>query len=484
MKKVMKNKRILGIIAVGLLAVLLAATGVIASPPVGLNGPPPPVASKITYQGQLTDSVGNPLSGNYDMEFQFWTALGDGSQAGSTIAKSDVEVVNGLFSVKLEVDQSDFNGQGLWLQIRVRPSGGSWDDWMTPRQQILPVPYALSLKPGAIIEGDSAYGLSSITTDSYGLYGESNSPSMGAGVRGANTGGVGDGVQAVSDGRAGIMALGEGASTYGGYFISDNRIGVYGTTSSDDTEIPAIKGENTGHGYGVLGIGSYYDSIGVYGQSGFGTGVRGEGETGVWGESSLGPGVVGKGVVGVQGMSDTGTGVYGYSTSGTAVSAGGTGVIESTADSYIFISGNELIKNVDTDSTRWDCLGGGSVKIWRGSTLDDKFIYIPVTLPGVLYGQNIKVESITIYYKCQDGTKNYICLTCLWKRTGAESFVEVVTDWTDRTSNTATTYTLPLTANNILSSDQGILDLHLRLHFEDDTNYIQFGGARLRLGHD
>ena len=183
-------------------------------------------------------------------------------------------------------------------------------------------------------------------------------------------------------------------------------------------------------------------------------------------------------------MSDTGTGVYGYSTSGTAVSAGGTGVIESTADSYIFISGNEFIKNVDTDSTRWDCLGNGSVKIWRGGTAGDKFIYIPVTLPGVLYGQNVKVEEITIYYKCQDGTKNYIGNTCLWKQTSATGYVELVTDYTHRTSNTATSYTLPLTANNTLSSDQGILSLHVRLDFVDDANYIQFGGARLRLGHD
>ncbi|MGA9347724.1 MAG: hypothetical protein WBW48_02825, partial [Anaerolineae bacterium] len=69
-----------------------------------------------------------------------------------------------------------------------------------------------------------------------------------------------------------------------------------------------------------------YDAYGVYGQSGFGTGVRGEGETGVSGESGLGPGVFGKGVFGVQGMSDIGYGVYGQSNSTSPGIAGVYGV--------------------------------------------------------------------------------------------------------------------------------------------------------------
>jgi len=389
MKKVMKNKKVIAIMAVGLLAILLTATGVIASPPEGAADPP--VASKINYQGQLTDDAGSPLSGTYDMEFQLWDSASGGSQVGSTITKNSVEVTNGLFSVKLDVDQSDFDGQGLWLQMRVRPQSGSWDPWMDPRQEILPLPYALSLKPGARISG---------TVD-------------------ANP------VLYVSNNGSGITAVGLWAT-------SVNAAGVYGEST---------------YGIGVSGVG-HDNSIGT---QGYNTG--------------------------------SGIGVKGYSTSGTAISAGGTGVIESTADSYIFISGNEFIKNVNTDSTRWDCQGNGSVRIWRGSTTGSKFLYIPVTLPGVLYGQNVTVEQLTIYYKCQDGTKDYIGNTCLWKQTSATGFVELVTDYTHWTSNAATSYTLTPTSNNELSSDQGILSLSIRLDFVDDTNYIQLGGARLRLGH-
>jgi len=214
MKKVMKNKKVIAIMAVGLLAILLTATGVIASPPEGAGDPP--VESKINYQGHLSDSEGSPLSGIYDMEFQFWDSASGGSQVGSTITKNSVEVTNGLFSAKLDVNQSDFNGQGLWVEVTVE------GETLNPRQEILPVPYALSLKPGAKIEGNSYYGLSSITTNNYGLYGESSSASLGAGVIGKNTGGVGDGIQAMSNGRAGIFARGEGTDSYGGFFISEN----------------------------------------------------------------------------------------------------------------------------------------------------------------------------------------------------------------------------------------------------------------------
>jgi len=129
-------------------------------------------------------------------------------------------VTNGLFNVELDVDPANFNGQELWLAVKVGT------EWLSPRQQILPVPYALSLRPGAIIQGDSYYGLSSITTGSYGLYGESSSPSLGAGVIGINSGGVGDGIQAISNGRAGIAAWGNGADSDGVY-IEAARHGIH-----------------------------------------------------------------------------------------------------------------------------------------------------------------------------------------------------------------------------------------------------------------
>ena len=218
----MQTKRIATIVTtVVVLALLLATSSTVAGPPVEggavgitLAGS---VASKISYQGRLTDVGGNPLNGNYNLVFQLWDHPEAGSQVSGDIVRNSVPVSNGLFTVDLDVPQEAFNGQALWLRIQVN------GQWLSPRQELLPVPYALSLRPGATIEGHSFYGLSSITTYSYGLRGESSSASLGAGVIGINTGGVGDGIQAISNGRAGIRAWGEGPDSFGGYFSSSNE---------------------------------------------------------------------------------------------------------------------------------------------------------------------------------------------------------------------------------------------------------------------
>jgi hypothetical protein len=117
------------------------------------------VDAAFTYQGRLTDSGGSPVSdGQYDFEVQFWddpdpTAPG-AVQVGATIAAADT-VSNGLFELTLPVTHDDFNGQELYLRMRIRPDGGTWDAW-TDTQPILPVPYALSLRPGATIGGTGA----------------------------------------------------------------------------------------------------------------------------------------------------------------------------------------------------------------------------------------------------------------------------------------------------------------------------------------
>ena len=136
---------------VALLALLWATGGVVAGPPA--EGPggevtiAGTVASKISYQGRLTDSAGNPLDGTYTMQFQLYDAQSGGTMLWDSGAQS-VQVTDGLFNVELGVDQSDFNGQELWLAVFVDGEA------LLPRQQILPVPYALSLRPGAQIRDE------------------------------------------------------------------------------------------------------------------------------------------------------------------------------------------------------------------------------------------------------------------------------------------------------------------------------------------
>ncbi|HIC93250.1 MAG TPA: hypothetical protein EYP09_03260, partial [Anaerolineae bacterium] len=186
----MVRKRFTLVVALVAFLVLLWATGgVVAGPPA--EGPEgdvsiaATVSSKISYQGVLKEN-GQPVTGSRDMTFRLYSDDACTTQVGSDIVKSGVQVTNGLFSVDLAVTHSDFNGQGLWLEVEV---GGT----KIGCQEILPVPYALSLRPGADVRGTLdgpillAYNDGSAIT-SVGLWGASVNA---AGVYGQSTHGIG-----------------------------------------------------------------------------------------------------------------------------------------------------------------------------------------------------------------------------------------------------------------------------------------------------
>ena len=159
------------------------------------------------------------------------------------------------------------------------------------------------------------------------------------------------------------------------------------------------------------------------------------------------------------------------------------GAVIKGANSYLFVPGTAFVKELDTDTTRWD-MAGGAALIRRGGDVGTKNIRIPITIPSVLYGQPVRVTNVTVFYRCQNGGLNYITETVLYKNTDADSFVYLVNDGTNRTSNTAASYSIATdNATNTLSSSQGILTLRLGLAFGDNINYIQIAGVRLTLDH-
>ncbi len=102
-------------------------------------------SSSIPVQGRLTTAAGSPVNGDTTLTFKLYE-FSVGGAAICTDSKS-VPVTNGLFSTIIEGCLREiFYGQQLYLGITV-----SGDTEMTPRQAIYPVPYALSLIPGAII---------------------------------------------------------------------------------------------------------------------------------------------------------------------------------------------------------------------------------------------------------------------------------------------------------------------------------------------
>jgi hypothetical protein len=315
------------------------------------------VGSPFTYQGQLTEG-GAPANGSYDVQFALYTSA-QGGVSADTVSVTGLMVNGGLINASPDFTNVPFDGQALWVEVRVRPGGSSGSyTTMAPRQPLNAVPYALyalSGNPGPVgpigpagstgpagpagAQGPSGVvslpfngsagtstpvflvtntaggdGIQGITNSNYsgvtginsgvgaGLYGTSN----GTGVFGISTT-SGTGVYGTSNG--GYSIWGEATSGIGIYGTSSSGSGVIGTTSAN---FAAVEGDNFGDGPGIYGS-STKQSDGVVGNaSGTGIGVYGlaDNNDGVQGVTS------GMQVSGISGIHDdthgtTGNGVYG-----------------------------------------------------------------------------------------------------------------------------------------------------------------------------
>lgn len=431
----MKGKRILlWVILIAVTLVLAGAVGMaLAQSPEGDDDVLPQgdvgtaalLNDVIPIQGRLLDASGNPINGTRSVVYTLY----DASSGGNALCTDtdNVTAVNGLFNGEMDsCVAGDLNGRAAWLGIKV---GG--DAEMTPRQEIFAVPYAWSLRPGAVISESLGGAI---------IHAENTHPT-GRGLRGYATATTGE--------NYGVVGASTSPDGWGGYFYNnDGGIGLYGGSDAPGLDAPAVYARNS-HAGGIA-LHASVDSTD--------TTVR---------------------------LTNGGTGpflkAYGAGGGEDEIRINNDGSIETKADSYIFIPGTQIIKNLSTDTTRWDVQTNGSVYVWRGSNTSIKTVYMSIVLPGVLYGQPVDVENITIYYKCQDAAKGFITGTYLNKQTDADSAVSLLSNSTDRTSTTATSYTL--TVNNVLSASQGILGLYLNLDFADDAHYVQIGGVRVQLGH-
>ncbi len=379
----MKNK---GLVFIVITLVLLLLTGQVAFAQDGNDGtdgedqagaPILPsdeavtVPGAIPVQGRLTNASGMPLNGDYGLTFSLYEV-----ETGGTAICSQgrtVTVTNGLFNSYLDNCYNDLSGQKVWMGVQV----GS-DPEMTPRQVIMPVPYAITLKPGALISG-------------------------------------------TNDGILTIEGLG----------------GEGGTLD--------------------------YDGLSVY--------AHGGGEA-------------------VQAYAENGYGLYGESSGGIAIGAGGTGIIQSTAQSSIWISGNGVHPYRTSDTTVIDLDPIGGAKIYPGTTVSNKYVMLPITVSGPLYGQPSKVVAMDIYYQAStdlDGIASVI----LRRQTGVctSCYVNLVMDTADYVcpasgNPTGCTVHYDMATNNILNDTSGILYLTIELAYSGSGTWVDLGGVRLVLEHD
>jgi hypothetical protein len=201
------------------------------------------------YQGRLTDGGGNLLANaHFNATFRIYDVFYGGTALDS-VGVAFYTDENGLFNHEIDFNNPDlFDGRALWLGLQV--SGEASE--MTPRQYLRPVPYAMSVRPGAVISTGSTLSAYdpvleirhtvSSTADLDGLhaYVESDGEAIegysqyGKGVYGHTyaDGTSGDaGVYGDSHGDSpGVRGHSNGTDSnyaYGGYFTSQNRRGLY-----------------------------------------------------------------------------------------------------------------------------------------------------------------------------------------------------------------------------------------------------------------
>jgi len=200
------------------------------------------VGSTIPIQGQLTDDNDNPINGTRTITFTLY----DQSSGGAILCQDDddVEIANGLFNANMDhCTSSDINGRALYLGIQVES-----DLEMTPRRAIYPVPYAWSLKPGAVI-----------STSGYPALHVESTNSSGRALRAY--------ASATSGTNYGVVGASKSPDGYGGYFYNtDSGVGVYGQSDSGGY---GVYGQ--GGAWGVYGVGTSHGVMGECGSSyGFG----------------------------------------------------------------------------------------------------------------------------------------------------------------------------------------------------------------------
>ncbi len=414
------------------------------------------VQAAFTYQGMLKEN-GTPVTGTRDFTFRLFSDDTCTTQVGSDIVVSGVQVTNGVFRATVPVTASDFDGAALWLQVEVNGT-------VLGCEEILPVPFALTLRPGAQV--------GSATTTTYGgMLTAQNGTDLVARL------GAYDfvplptpklytyGVWA-KGGTAGVYGESISSAGYGGSFNNTGGgPGVYARAGSDGSADLVLGGNSSTYDNGVLASDPDYSSSDLVFRSNDQVRID----------------------LNDDNSAETGGFEIRDGADNLVFYVQDTGRVKSAADTYLFVHGDEVKDYGNANLT---------IKYYQvyaeisTSATGAYAVVLPVPVPAVLYGQAVQLKGIRVYFNTvsnqnsitrvrvsgvdTDGTpRYYLDQTVSWSNVGYT--------WQDLTISATSPGNEPGTA--YLDSTTGLLHVYLELNFGTTASPIRLSGVRLTLGH-
>ncbi len=414
----MEGKQILSLVGALILATLLVGGIALAqgARPQSFQGAAEAVTAAFTYQGQL-DKNGSPVNDTCDMSFRLYDAASMGTEVGSDF-HADVPVVGGFFTVNLDFGSSAFTGERRWLEVQVQCTGESaYTD--LGRQELTAAPYALSLKPGAVISGSLASGA----------------------MLSARNSGSGYGVLGLSSSSFGVA--GQSDSSYGVYAYSNSNYGMYAYGGVGDLRLynGTIYADMWNGSDLALHSNDYVD-------------VHLDDDDNSTSQFRV--------------LSGADTAALTVDEAGSITSTADTQIVVSPLKGVVYVASNVEIRPI-----------GGYIEVRASSTAGSPAIFVPVDLPSVLFGTSTKLKSIRVCYKC-DNSASYISMTRVRHGTDSGGYTTLIESSTDRNSTTWECYTISDSAPGEIP---GSLYVSFGMHFDGTgaDHDIQIGNITLTL---
>jgi hypothetical protein len=342
----------------------------------------------IPYTGHLTSEVVESI-GEKKISFHFaiFATETNGTPLWSE-TQEDILLQDGLFQINLgenePIPATLLPSNSYWLEVAIKGSDEAEYTLLSPRQRLSSAAPSTLDQPAATNNGMAC------PHDHFGeeWIGESSNEGLS------------------------VFNYSDGIGIHG-YSYSHN--GVFGDSSSSSAA--GVRGENSISGVGVSGYS--FSGLGVFGGSSLGDGVRG--------------------------VSTNGVALSGDSSNGIAIQASGSGVISSTANSVLVLSPFTAVSR-GSDNLTLTPQDNGAMLSHSTAGTEDKYLAIPVSNFGTLFGTPLYVKSLEVCYQMGSSlTTAYIEITGVYKNNNGAGYLTFLEDSVHRSSKTRTCYTLNAT---------------------------------------